>query len=132
MQKIPPVRCATILLGAILLWHPAPARAAESTSPAQATAAIPAEWLGEKLSVEQAEARYPGVDGGPGRRSPGPGKPFGALNGDWEALKAEMKPGDEIWTFASPAATWQDLAGRAGIVLVRSGRPIRAIVTMLN
>jgi len=59
-------------------------------------------------------------------------RPFGALNAKWEALKADMQPNDELWTFSSPPRTWEDLAGRAGIALVRDGQAIDVIVTMLN
>jgi hypothetical protein len=47
-------------------------------------------------------------------------------------LKADMQPNDELWTFSSPPRTWEDLAGRAGIALVRDGQVIEVIVTMLN
>jgi hypothetical protein len=43
-----------------------------------------------------------------------------------------MQPNDELWTFSSPPCTWEDLAGRAGIVMVRDGTAIEIIVTMLN
>jgi hypothetical protein len=43
-----------------------------------------------------------------------------------------MQPGDELWTFASPAKSWEDLAGRAGIAVVRDGNPIMVLTTMLN
>jgi hypothetical protein len=59
-------------------------------------------------------------------------KPFGALNAQWEALKARMQPGDELWSFASSAQSWQDLAGRAGVALVRHGEIIERLVTMMN
>ncbi len=59
-------------------------------------------------------------------------KPFGFLNAKWEELKARMRTGDEIWTFRSPPESWQDLAGRAGVALVRSNKMIDAIVTVMN
>ena len=43
-----------------------------------------------------------------------------------------MQPGDELWTFSSPAQSWEDLAGRAGVALVRDGNPIKVLVTMMN
>ena len=36
------------------------------------------------------------------------------------------------WTFAAPADDWKNLAGRAGVALVRDGHPIMAIVTLMN
>jgi hypothetical protein len=59
-------------------------------------------------------------------------KPFGYSNGEWEALKTSMQPGDELWTFASSSASWRALAGRAGIALVRDGKIVATIITMRN
>jgi hypothetical protein len=59
-------------------------------------------------------------------------KPFGGRNAQWEALKARMQPGDELWTFSSSAQSWADLAGRAGVALVRHGEIIERIVTIMN
>jgi len=59
-------------------------------------------------------------------------KPFAFLNAEWEALKARMQPGDELWTFASSPESWRDLAGRAGIALVRDGQIVERLVTMMN
>ena len=57
---------------------------------------------------------------------------FGGLNAEWEALKARMQPGDELWTFASSPESWRNLAGRAGIALVRNGQIVERLVTMMN
>jgi len=57
---------------------------------------------------------------------------FGGLNAKWEALKASMQPGDELWTFASSPESWRDLAGREGIALVRNGQIVERLVTMMN
>jgi hypothetical protein len=59
-------------------------------------------------------------------------RPFAGLNAEWEALKARMQPGDELWTFASSPQSWRDLAGRAGIALVCNGQIIERLVTMMN
>jgi hypothetical protein len=59
-------------------------------------------------------------------------KPFAFLNDKWESLKARMQPGDELWTFSSSPQSWRDLAGRAGIALVRNGQIIERLVTMMN
>ena len=59
-------------------------------------------------------------------------KPFGGLNAQWETLKARMQPGDELWTFSSSAQSWADLAGRAGVALVRDGEIIERMVTIMN
>ena len=93
---------------------------------------IPAAWLIKKVSVAEAEADHPGARDERAKQHPELARPFGALNAKWEALKADMRPNDELWTFSSPPRTWEDLAGRAGIALVRDGIPIEIIVTMLN
>jgi hypothetical protein len=59
-------------------------------------------------------------------------KPFGYSNSEWEQLKAGMQPGDELWTFTSSPASWRALAGSAGIAMVRDGRIVATIVTMMN
>ena len=96
------------------------------------TEVIPPSWLQEKISVAEAEATHPGVDDERRSRHPELAKPFGGLNSRWEALKSEMKPGDEIWTFSSPADYWEHLAGRAGVALVRHGKAVKTIVTLKN
>jgi hypothetical protein len=114
------------LLCAILLWQAEPVRAAD------ATPAVPAAWLIRKISVEEAETEHPGINDERVQKFPDIVKPFGFENGEWEALKAQIQPGDEIWTFASPEDSWIHYAGRAGVALVRAGAPIKAIVTVMN
>ena len=80
----------------------------------QGDVVTPAEWLDEKISLDEAE----------GARS--------GLRDKWAELKAQMKPGDEIWTFASPPESWKHLAGRSGFALVRNGVAIMTIVIMMN
>jgi hypothetical protein len=93
---------------------------------------IPKAWLDKKVSIEEAEASHPGVHDARVQSMPEIAKPFGFLSSKWEALKAVMQPGDELWTFASPPDSWQDLAGRAGVAVVRDGNPIKIIVTSMN
>jgi hypothetical protein len=66
----------------------------------------PEDWLGEEMTVAAAEARNPGPAGKL--------VPFGFMNAGWERLKAQMRPGDALWSFASPRESWAHLAGRAG------------------
>ena len=119
------------LLCAILLWQAAPVRAAGGVAD-DATPAVPAAWLIEKISVEDAEMAHPGINDERVQRFPDIARPFGFQNGEWEALKAQMQPGDEIWTFASPEDSWIHDAGRAGVALVRAGAAIKAVVTVMN
>jgi hypothetical protein len=82
---------------------------------------IPKTWLEKKFAAAEAAATHT-TDG----------KPFGALADKWEALEADIEPGDEGWSFSSPRESWMALSGRAGFALVRNGEPVRIIVTMLN
>jgi hypothetical protein len=93
---------------------------------------IPKTWLDKKITIAEAEAGHPGINDERVQRFPDAAKPFGFKNGQWEAIKAAMQPGDELWTFASPAKSWEDLAGRAGIAVVHDGNPIMVLTTMLN
>jgi hypothetical protein len=79
---------------------------------------ISADWLDAAVSVEQVDADL--------------GAPDSGVRAEWEKLKAEMQPGDLLVHFASPVESWERLAGRAGIALVRDGKVINAIVTMMN
>jgi hypothetical protein len=120
-----------VLLCAVLLGYfglaAVPAAMAD-----EATPAIPKAWLIEKVTVAEAEAEHPGIKDDRLARFPDAGKPFGFMHQAWEDFKAAMAPGDELWTFSSPAESWADLAGRAGIALVRKDIPIRTIVTKMN
>lgn len=98
----------------------------------ETAAMIPIAWLQKKISAAEAEAAYPGVKDERSARVPEATKPFGFSHREWEDLKAAMVPGDEIWTFASPPESWRDLAGRAGVALVRNGVPVKVIITAMN
>jgi hypothetical protein len=88
--------------------------------------AIPKAWLEERMTVAEAKARYRSTI------ASGESVPFCCLNDEWEALTRRMRPGDELWRSASPADSWTNLAGRAGVALVRDGRVVATPVTMLN
>jgi hypothetical protein len=79
------------------------------------------EWLTTKTTVAELEAKHMHK-----------GKPFGYQNAKWEALKAKIVNGDELWEFSSPPESWRSLAGRAGVALVRDGEVIDSIVTILS
>lgn len=98
----------------------------------ETAAVIPASWLQKKISAAEAEAAYPGIKDDRVARFPDAAKPFGFRHAQWEELKAAMIPGDEIWTFASSPESWSDLAGRAGVALVRGGVPIKVLTTAMN
>ncbi len=89
---------------------------------------IPKGWLKQKTTIEKAEQKHLVSDP---RLGPKP-VPFGFINDDWEKFKAGMRPGDELWEFESPPPSWADLAGRAGLCIVREGRIIATILTRMN
>jgi hypothetical protein len=50
----------------------------------------------------------------------------------WNPFIASMLPGDELWRFRSPNRTWANMAGRAGYSIVRDGKVIRSLITLMN
>ena len=120
------MRVIAAVLPAIMLLCGLPASLADEPSP------IPKEWLQKKVSVAEAEADNPGINDERLKRAPEAGRPFGFSHDEWEALKAQMQPDDELWTFVSPLDSWRSLAGRAGIALLRNGKPIAVLVTVMN
>jgi hypothetical protein len=89
---------------------------------------IPKGWLKKKTTIEKAEQDHLVTDR---RLGPKP-VPFGFINAQWEKFKAGIRIGDELWEFESPSESWADLAGRAGLCIVREGRIIDAITTRMN
>lgn len=67
--------------------------------------------------------------------SPAPEADGGGLAGvrayreRWRALRSEMLPGDELWTFRTPELGSAHFGGRAGYALVREGRVVDGVVT---
>ena len=43
-----------------------------------------------------------------------------------------MQEGDELWTFCTPPETWEHVAGFGGIAVVRHGKIVVEIVTLLQ
>ena len=58
--------------------------------------------------------------------------PFGSADANWIKFKSGIQPGDKIYDFASSPESWASLAGRAGYVLVRNGKPVDTFVTLMN
>jgi len=131
------VRRGTALLVALAVlaaWPCAPILGADNDqSPPSEGEIIPRTWLQEKVTVEEAERQHPGLPNDERvKRFPKIAKPFGFMSDEWEALKARMLPGDELWTFSSPSDSFRHLGGREGIALVRNNKIIVALVTMMN
>jgi hypothetical protein len=91
----------------------------------------PMEWLTHQITLAEFEKNGDGADpfadGAPAVLSLG-----GRSSREFDALKVRMLAGDEIWAYSSPPESWAKLCGRAGIALVRDGRPIAHLVTMMN
>lgn len=71
----------------------------------------PIEWLEKRVDIDEADV--------------------GNLP-EWKRIKMRFTEHDELWTFSSPAEYWAGLAGRAGVALVRNGRPIAHVTTLMN
>jgi hypothetical protein len=73
---------------------------------------IPTDWLQDPITLQEADGQYRGVE--------------------WESIKRQMQPGDQLVRFVSSFESWEHHAGRAGIALVREGKVVAAIVTLMN
>jgi hypothetical protein len=77
-------------------------------------------WLLDcKTTVAEVEARYPDRAD----------RPVDRFHRHWEALKAAMQPGDEIYLYHSTPEASGFLAWQRGYVLVRDGKVIRKVLT---
>ena len=117
-------------LVAILLWgvllagvlSAALAHASESCV-RDARAALDAQWL---TAIEQeALAEI-------AKCSHCPQKPFGYQHAEWEQFRHLVRIGDCVVFFRSNPASWQGLFGREGYALVRTGRIVRWLVTVMS
>lgn len=52
--------------------------------------------------------------------------------GSTQSMKTQLQPGDQLYRFRSPPGTWVNMAGRAGIAVVRDGHVIDLLITSLN
>ncbi len=55
-----------------------------------------------------------------------------SLTDQWEAVKARMIDGDEIWRWSTSPRTWAVGCGRRGVALLRQGEVVGALITELN
>jgi hypothetical protein len=89
---------------------------------------VPKEWLKRKITIDEAEKKHMVKDK---RLGPEP-VPFGFQHKTWVHLKAMMKPGDELWEFSNSQGSWKNLAGRAGICIVRQREVVYSLVTLMS
>ncbi|NTU72721.1 hypothetical protein HGB07_00920 [Candidatus Roizmanbacteria bacterium] len=57
---------------------------------------------------------------------------FGYLQDKWVEICKEMKKGDELYEFRTPDESWDILAGREGVALVRRGKIVAEIITIMS
>ncbi len=82
-------------------------------------------FLKENITIEEAEEKNMiDVDG--------QSVSFGYLHNQWENLCKEMKKGDQLYNFRTPDESWNNLAGREGIALVREGKIVAEIITIMS
>ncbi len=83
--------------------------------------------LTKKITVEEAEkANMITI------RKSGEQVPFGYVNFLWKRLLDQMEEGDNLFEFNSDDESWDNLAGRAGLALVRDGKIIADMITSMN
>jgi hypothetical protein len=86
------------------------------------------DWLVRRVTPEEAAAAHMVQTPALGDAS----VPFGFLAEQWQKLRTGMRVGDELWEYCSPPETWDELAGRAGYVVVRNGRIVADVLTSMN
>jgi hypothetical protein len=59
-------------------------------------------------------------------------KPTGLVGYDYRRLRARAVPGDEVRTFSTGQLSWQAMMGSFGLALVRDGRSIDHVTTIMN
>jgi hypothetical protein len=89
----------------------------------------PRDWLQSKMSREEFEKEFANALGDPERRFLNPSSRF---DGEFIEFLAMWQEGDELWTYSSPPETSRALMGRGGIALVRDGRSVAQIMTLMN
>ncbi len=82
-------------------------------------------WLRDRISVSEAETKHM-------VKIDGKNVPFGYMHRTWIALRKKMLEGDELYEFNSSDESWEHLAGREGIALVRNGEIVADIVTLMS
>lgn len=58
--------------------------------------------------------------------------PFGRQNAEWEDLKQNIRPGDCLFHYRSDEESWNNLSGREGYILIRSGKPIAGVLVRMS
>jgi hypothetical protein len=121
MRRVVPVMIIIVLFVLSVRAGDLVADPSVQVAPASEKDVIPRQWLDRETSVEQAESE-----------NMVQGVAFGARNDAWQQLKTSLQPGDSLWTFRSSVESFRARAGRCGIALVRNGKLVKQLVTMMN
>ena len=98
-------------------------------------------WTKKRLTMQQAEDEYTGlafinyVTGGKAKEPIASSRGWlelRPLDEEWKEFINQMVEGDEIWKYRSPERTWKCLGGREYIVIVRKGKSIDMLLTLMN
>ena len=87
----------------------------------------PHEWLSSKMNFQEFEqefARHLSA-----RKLLVPSSQFEPELAEFVVRRQE---GDDLWRFSSPGWTWQAMMGRGGVALVRDGKTIAHVGTIMN
>jgi len=57
-------------------------------------------------------------------------RPFGTLTDAWRSFVGRMEPGDELWSFSSPAGSFPKKLGCMGFAIVREGAIRDTLITL--
>lgn len=82
--------------------------------------------LGKKVSIEEVEHKHMTT------MPSGEKVPFGYGNREWVELKMFIREKDELWEYRTGEESWENLAGREGVALVRDGYIVGEILTEMN
>jgi hypothetical protein len=87
------------------------------------------QWLRERITLEEAEARYADLERATLQLT---GTTGGWLDYFRERIAAEMQPGDELRLYDTGPEAWAHLHGEQGLALVRGGQVVGLIMERMN
>lgn len=99
----------------------------EGVPPQRSGSYPPDDWLGSRIEPKSFREEY-----AERLSSPDLLFPTSTFDADLVEFLVRWQEGDELRSFTSPAVTWQLMMGSAGVALVRGGRPIAHLLTLMN
>ena len=97
-----------------------------------------ASLYGEPMAAEQVEKENMPTAAAIASRAmsfpndPLPNVPFSFINRHWITLKEKWQPGDVFMNYSTPEESWKLLFGRSGVALVRNGKIVDFLDTVVN